>query len=63
MIFPEVKKLKKSLNDSIDIVIRELSCGESEINIIYIKSMINDDLFVSGVLGPLIDFGSSLSEY
>ncbi|MGN0748743.1 MAG: spore germination protein [Christensenellales bacterium] len=63
MIFPEVKKLKKSLNDSIDIVIRELSCGESEINIIYIKSMINEDLFVSGVLGPLIDFGSSLSEY
>ncbi|MCI6542584.1 MAG: spore germination protein [Firmicutes bacterium] len=63
MIFPEVKKLKKSLNDSMDIVVRELSCGEREINIIYIKSMLNEDLFVSGVLGPLIDFGSSLSEY
>lgn len=61
MMFPEVEKLKKKFNESSDIVVREVSCGQRQINLIFLKSMIDDSLFISGILGPIMDYGSDQS--
>lgn len=61
MIFPEVEKLRKKFSASSDIVVREISCGQRQINLIFLKSMIDDNLFISGILGPIMDYGSDQS--
>lgn len=61
MIFPEVEKLKKKFNSSSDIIVREMSCGKRFINLIFIKSMVDNNLFISGILSPIMDFGSEQS--
>ena len=61
MMFPEVEKLKKKFSESSDIVVREVSCGQRQINLIFLKSMIDDSLFISGILGPIMDYGSDQS--
>lgn len=61
MIFTEVENLKKKLNSS-DVVVKEIFCGDKNINLIFIKSMIDEDFFINGILGPIIDFGSNKSE-
>ncbi len=62
MIFPEVEKLKKEFNYSCDIVVREIICGNREINLIFMRSMVDEQFLVNGILSPLVDFGSNLSE-
>ena len=62
MVFSEVEKLKKQLNCSMDVVVREVSCGGREINLIFIKSMIDENFFISGILSPIMDFGSRQSK-
>lgn len=62
MVFKEVEKLKNQLNNSMDLAVKEMTCGNKNINIIYIKSMINEDLFVNGILNPIVDFGSKQSK-
>ena len=62
MIFEEVKKLKKQLNNSIDVDVREVVCGEKVINLVFIKSMIDENFFISGILSPIMDYGSHQSK-
>ena len=62
MVFSEVEELKKQLNSSMDIVVREVSCGGREINLIFVKSMIDESFFISGILSPIINFGSRQSK-
>ena len=62
MIFEEVVKLKEKLDNSIDVSVREVICGKRQINLVFIKSMIDENFFISGILGPLMDFGSKQSE-
>lgn len=62
MVFGEVEKLKKQLNCSMDVVVREVSCGGREINLIFIKSMIDENFFILGILSPIMDFGSRQSK-
>ena len=62
MVFNEVKLLKEKFNNSVDVAVKEFICGNKNINIVYIKSMIDENIFLSGILSPLIDFGSRQSQ-
>lgn len=62
MIFERVEKLKGKLNESCDVVIKEITCGQKSLNILFIKSVIDEALFIEGILSPIMDFGRKLSE-
>ncbi len=62
MIIERVEKLKKELNNSSDIVIREVICGKKNINLIFLTSVVDEENFINGILSPLMDFGKKLSE-
>ena len=62
MIFTEVEKLKEKFNNSSDLLVKEVFCGNKNINFIFIKSMIDENNFIRGILSPLLDFGSKKSE-
>ena len=62
MIFKDVTELKEKFNNSIDIAVREIVCGNRQINLLFVKSMVDEDFFINGVLGPIMDYGSKQSE-
>lgn len=62
MILKRAKELKEKLNNSCDIIIREVVCGNKNLNIIFLKSVIDDQLFIDGILSPIMDFGSKLND-
>ena len=56
MILERVKQLKEKLNNSFDVVIREIVCGNKNINVIFVKSVVDEDFFISGILSPIMDY-------
>lgn len=60
MILKQVDKLKKQFS-SCDVVVREIVCGKKNINLIFLKTMTDESFLISGILGPIMDFGSSTS--
>ncbi|MDD4110448.1 MAG: spore germination protein [Clostridia bacterium] len=61
MIFKKVEDLREKLNNSCDVIIREIICGKKNLNAIFLKSTIDEELFINGILSPIIDFGSELN--
>ena len=47
---------KKQFNDNFDIVSRELTLNTTKIGILFNKSMIDKEVFVTAVLSPLMDY-------
>lgn len=62
MIIEKVEKLKSKLNDSCDLVVKEVACGEKEINIIFFQSVIEENYFINGILSPITNYNLSLKE-
>lgn len=49
-------KYKSELNDNFDIVCRFISVGNKKIGMIFLKSMIDKQIFVQGLMSPLMDY-------
>ena len=62
MVLKRAQELKEKLNNSCDILIREIVCGNKNLNILFLKSVIDEQLFVDGIISPILDFGSKLNE-
>jgi spore germination protein KA len=62
MILEQAKKLKEDLNDSCDVIIREIVCGGKNINAIFLRSIVDEEFFINGILSPIMDFGSGLNK-
>ncbi len=62
MIFERVEKLKEILHNSCDLAVREIICGRKNINVIFLKSVIDEDYFISGILSPIMDYGNILKK-
>lgn len=58
MIFRASKDLKAEMNDSEDVVIKEISCSGKEFNLVFIKTMIDEKSLTYAVISPLIDYYS-----
>jgi spore germination protein KA len=62
MILERVQKLKEEFNSSYDIIIREIVCGNKNLNAIFLTSVIDEDFFINGILSPILDYGALLTE-
>lgn len=62
MVFEKVEKLKKKANNSCDVTIREIVCGSKNLNILFFKSVTDENFFINGVLEPIMEYNSKLKE-
>lgn len=57
-----VKKLMGLLGENPDIIQKNIKCCEQNITLIFFKSMIDENLLISGILKPLIEFSTELEQ-
>lgn len=53
-----LQELLNFLGDNPDIIKKNIKCCDKNITLIFLKSMIDENLFVSGILKPLIEFST-----
>lgn len=49
-------KIQQLIKDNPDIVDRQIKCQGTTLHLLFLKSMINQDYFVNGILKPILDF-------